>query len=162
MELDYEKDMYTDETALDVEWLHQANLARKYGKHVAELRKQVNKLEEKKKTIRAELIQYANRNPIEACGKEKPNAADIESYYRSQNEYKQVVNDLLDAQYELEYAEVAKNEIAFTRKATLENLVKLHGQQYFAGPSIPRDLSQERMKKEKQKEVNNKIRVKRK
>ena len=29
------------------------------------------------------------------------------------------------------------------RKTSLENLVRLHGQQYFAGPKMPRDLRKE-------------------
>lgn len=142
-ELDYESDITIDETALDVEWLEQAPLALRYGRHVAAMRRRVNHLDEKKKVTRSELIRKANEDPRECCGKDKPNAADIEAYYRAQPEYQQVVNDLLDAQYELDYAEMAKNEIAFTRKAALENLVRLHGQQYFAGPSVPRDLAKE-------------------
>jgi hypothetical protein len=51
-------------------------------------------------------------------------------------------------------AEVAKNEFSFTRKAALENLVQLHGQNYFAGPKVPRNLSKERdEKEERQKRV---------
>ena len=43
------------------------------------------------------------------------------------------------------------------RKDALENLVRLHGQQYFAGPKIPRDLPSEMEKRtNKNKEVNKK------
>jgi hypothetical protein len=36
----------------------------------------------------------------------------------------------------------------------LENLVQLHGQNYFAGPKVPRNLSKERdEKEERQKRV---------
>jgi hypothetical protein len=39
------------------------------------------------------------------------------------------------------------------RKSALENLVKLHGQQYFAGPMVPRDLTHEwKNKQQQQKE----------
>ena len=40
------------------------------------------------------------------------------------------------------------------QKTALENLVKLHGQQYFAGPSVPRDLSKEWERHERQKSVD--------
>jgi len=33
------------------------------------------------------------------------------------------------------------------RKDALENLVRLHGQQYFAGPKMPRDVQWERQQK---------------
>ena len=42
--------------------------------------------------------------------------------------------------------EVAQNAVKCidARKDSLENLVKLHGQNYFAGPKIPRDLKAQR------------------
>lgn len=148
MKLDYEEDMRIDETALDVEWLDQGTLALKYGKHLADLHKQVAKLEERKKTMRSELILKANQFPEESCGKEKPNTADIEAYYRNHERYKKIADELIEVQYEAEFAELAKNEIVFTRRQALENLVILHGQQYFSGPSMPRNLPQEREKRE--------------
>ena len=152
--LDYESDMRIDETALDVEWLGQAELAFQYGKHVAGLRRKVRDLEEKKKTIRSEAILQVNNDPQGLIGKAKPNAGDIEAYYRTSQEYKDAVTELNEMYEELEHAENAKNEISFTRKKALENLVILHGQMYFAGPSIPRDLHHEVMQKRKA-EVSN-------
>ena len=148
--LDYEKDTHIDATALDVEWLEQAELARKYGKHIAGLRRNVRRLEEKKKTIRSELILQVNNDPQALIGKAKPNANDIEAYYRTESVYKEAVEELNDAYEELEHGENAKNEIAFTRKKALENLVILHGQMYFAGPAVPRNLSKEIEKRNQQ------------
>jgi hypothetical protein len=69
------------------------------------------------------------------------------------------------AMKEFNLVDIAKNEISFTRKAALENLVQLHGQQYFAGPKMPRDLKEEiRKHKEAQErsvEVNSKVRLRR-
>ena len=48
------------------------------------------------------------------------------------------------------------------KKSALENLVKLHGQMYFAGPSIPRDLDKEWEKREKEKRVSDGIQARRK
>lgn len=135
--------MRIDETALDIEWLEQASLAMKYGRYWADCKRAATHAEEKVKVIRADLIKKANSNPQKYCGKDKPNAADIEAFYRKQPEHIAAKDAWVDAQYELDMAEVAKNEISFTRKAALENLVKLHGQLYFAGPKVPRDLFQE-------------------
>lgn len=158
-DFDYENDVSLDEDSLDVEWLEQAGLALKYGRHVADLRLEAKQLDERKKVVRSELIKEANAQPEACTGKVKPNAADIEAYYYRHPRYQETVNELLEKQHELELAEVAKNEIAFTRKAALENLVRLHGQQYFAGPSVPRDLSQERQKRAKQKNVDKNVKV---
>lgn len=162
MELNYEEDIKIDDSALDVEWLEQAALALKYAKHVAILRRKVQKLEEKKKTLRSELILKVNKDPVGCCNKEKPNASDIEAYYRANGTYKGIVDELVETQYELEFSEFARSEIAFTRKAALENLVKLHGQNYFAGPSVPRDLTKESQEMHRQREVNKKIKINRK
>jgi len=152
--LDYEKDMKIDSDSLDIEWLEQASLALKYGKHLCALQAEVKQLREKVKTVRSELIRRANDDPEGCCNKAKPNAADIEAYYRSHDDYKLAVEAAQEAEYELEFAEVAKNEICYTRKAALENLVILHGQQYFAGPKVPRNISKEWEAKQKQRDTN--------
>lgn len=152
--MNYENDIRIDETALDIEWLEQASLAMKYGKHYAICRKKLAEAEERVKVVRAMLIAEANEDPQECCNKDKPNAADIEAYYRKHKKHKLAKEQWMEAQFELDMAEIAKNEISFTRKAALENLVRLHGQQYFAGPQIPRELSYEVQQKAKQKKAD--------
>jgi hypothetical protein len=152
--MNYEDDIRIDETALDVEWLEQASLAMKYGRHYAECRRRLTLAEEKIKVLRSELIQEANDDPVKRCNKEKPNAADIEAYYRNDKRHKAAKAEWVEAQFELDIAEVAKNEISFTRKAALEALVTLHGQQWFAGPKMPRDLSFEVQQKQKQRRAD--------
>lgn len=156
-ELDYEKDMKIDPDALDIEWLEQAPLALQYARYLGEIRAEVKRATEQKKIKRSELIQEANASPEACCGKAKPNAADIEAYYRTHDDYKEVVEKLISQEEELAYAELAFNEIAWTRKKALENLVTLHGQQYFAGPKMPRNISKEWKAKQKQRNTNAKI-----
>ena len=114
--INYEEDMTIDSSALDVEWLGQASLALRYGKHFVQLGLQVAKLQERKKTLRSELIQEVNRDPEKCCNKAKPNASDIEAYYRVHPDYQTLIEELLQAEYELQYADVAKWQIAATRK----------------------------------------------
>ena len=144
MSIDYARDLLIDETALDLEWLNQASLAMKYGRHFADCARLCRKAEENKKVIRSGLIRQANLHPMECCQKPKPTGADIEAYYRTHSDYIEAVEDLIEAEYEKTMAEIAKNEMCFTRKAALENLVTLHGQQYFAGPAVPRNLAKEK------------------
>lgn len=142
--MNYEEDMRIDETALDVEWLDQAELALKYGKYWARCNKRLIQAEEKIKVIKAELVTEVNADPEGCCNKEKPTAVDIEAYYRNHKRHKQAKEEWMEAQFELDIATVAKNEISFTRKAALENLVTLYIGNYFAGPKVPRDLVEER------------------
>jgi len=158
-DIDYERDVVIDESALDVEWLNQPALALKYARLSAYWNDKVRRLDERKKTIRSELILKVNGDPGKLLGKDKPNAGDIEAYYRAQPEYIAVVEELNDATAEAEYATLAKDEICYTRKKALENLVVLHGQQYFAGPTVPRDLSAEYRASESQRRSNAKVKI---
>jgi len=161
MELNYEEDIKIDETALDVEWLEHSKIAIKYAQLAADKRKQAKHSEEKTKTVRSELINEANADPDNTVGKSKTNAADIEAYYRTHPRYKEAKEEEIEAQHEADMAELAQKEISYGRRKALENLAALHAQMYFAGPSAPRDLSNERQKKEaereKQKEANKKV-----
>jgi FMN phosphatase YigB (HAD superfamily) len=161
MGLDYEKDIQIDPEALDVEWLRQGRLALRYGKNLVNWRERVNRLEEKKKTTRSELVEFANRNPQEACEKDKPTMTDIEAYYRNHKDYKDVIEELIDAKSELEMAEIAHKEISVTRKGVLEHLVRLFLANYFVGPTIPRDINKEWEDSQKDKATQSKIKTKR-
>jgi hypothetical protein len=152
--MNYEKDLRIDADALDLEWIGQATLSMKYVKHFAQCRKRLTNAEENIKVIRAELIQKANSDPVRFCKKEKPNAADIEAYYRNHPRHKEAKDEWVEAQYEFTMAEGAKNEFSFTRKAALENMVTLHGQNYFAGPSMPLNLNREWEKKQAKEDAN--------
>jgi hypothetical protein len=153
--MNYEQDRKIDCDALDIEWTEQTAVAMKYIQHYAECRRTLTNAEEKIKVVRAELIEEANENPMKCCKKDKPNAADIEAFYRNDKRHKEAKEEWVEAQYELDMAEGAKSEICFTRKAALENLVLLHQQQYFAGPRVPRNLSSEIQKRrDKEKETN--------
>ncbi len=160
MELDYEKDMYIDETFLDVEWLEQSSLAGRYIKNAIHMRKLERRASEVVKTTRSELINNVNQDPQGTTGKSKPNSADIEAHYRRDEEYKKVKDKWIQAEYEASYAEMAQKEISYGRRTSLENLVTLHGDNYFAGPKVPHDLTKAR--EEKQKQSNRKVQMGRK
>jgi hypothetical protein len=78
-----------------------------------------------------------------------------------QPEYKDAIDQFLNAKYEYDMAMAAVRAID-QKKTALENLVRLHGQQYFAGPSVPRDLTKEWEKTESQKQTNKKVSIRRK
>ena len=142
--MNYEEEMIIDETALDVEWVEQARLSLKYGRHWAECKNELTLAEENIKLVRSELIKEANEDPEGCLGEGiKPTAPVVEAYYRNHKRHKAAKQEWVEAMFEANVAEIAYKEVSWTRKAALENLVKLHGQQYFAGPSVPRNLSEE-------------------
>ena len=142
--MNYEQDIVINESALDVEWINQASLAAKYGRNWAECKQELLLAEENIKLVRSELIKQVHEDPDKYLGADiKPTGPVVEAYYRNHKRHKAAKQEIADAQFEANVAEIAYKEISYTRKAALENLVKLHGQQYFAGPSVPRDLSEE-------------------
>lgn len=145
--MNYEKDMKIDDSALDVEWLEQAELAMRYGKYWADANRDLLRAEETLKITKAELINKVNSDPQGTVQKDRPTDTDKDAYCRTHPLYKEAVENLINAQYELDMAAIAKNEISFTRKAALENLVVLFSQNYFAGPSVARNLKVERSKR---------------
>lgn len=157
MALDYKMDVQIDETALDVEWFEQSSLAMRYGTHYAYCKKRLIEAEEKVKVTRAELVKRANSDPMRFCKKDKPIAADIEAYYRTHPRHKAAKDEWIKAQFECDIAEIAKSEISFTRKAALENLVKLYLGGYFAGPSVPRNIIKEMKSRRQEQAEQNKV-----
>jgi len=140
-ELDYERDSEIDITNLDVELLMQSEIARKYGKYLVYIRAQEKRSHERVKTIRSELVDEVNRNPIETTNKKSPNAGDIEAYYRRDEKYKQAKEEWIELAADLESAELAQREISYGRRRSIEGLIQLHGQQWYAGPKVPKNIT---------------------
>lgn len=148
MEIDYENDIIIDESALDVEWLNQPELAIKYGKYWALCNRNYLSIVEQLKLLKARLINECFETNSKAT------ALMVDAFVRTNDEHIDLKEQLVKAQYKLNIAEIAKNEISYSRKMALENLVKLHGQNYFSSPNMPRDISTEAALKNKQRKVD--------
>ena len=154
-ELEFEEDVRIDADALDVEWLQQAALMGKYCRHAASIANLVDITKERLDVIRAQLDKDIRSAPNKYAI-EKITEGAIQGAITLQEVYQQVSRDLINARYEFEMAKAAVRAID-QRKDALENLVRLHGQQYFAGPSVPRDLSKEWEDRERGKRVDAKV-----
>lgn len=148
--MNYEMDVTTDESALDVEWLEQSALTLKYGMNCAKARDIMDRSKEKLELVRAELDAKIRKHP-ERYDIQKLTEAVVQNSIITNTYYQDTMEAYLQAKNDYEMARVALNAIE-TKKAALENLVRLHGMNYFAGPAVPRDLTkewanQERIKK---------------
>lgn len=160
--MDYEKDTSIDPNSLDIEWLDQPSLMMKYSSISAELHKKADLAKERVDWIKAELDQEIRANP-EDFELSKITEATVAAAILQSSKYKKAMQEYLEIRFEWEISRGAVNAIEH-KKSALENLVKLHGQQYFAGPSIPRDLSHEWQQKQEQNRSNEAVikRMKRK
>ena len=153
--MDYLDDIRIDESALDVEWLRQASLTFQYGTHQAKMKRIVDRKKEELDLVKADLDKKIRSNP-ENYKIDKITEAAIQATILQQEDYQEINSELIDARYELEIASAALRALE-QKKSALENLVRLNGQNYFAGPSVPRDLTKEWERTEKTKESNTKI-----
>lgn len=154
--MNYEQDITIDEAALDVEWTIQPNLMMKYARHAANMRLEMDKAKEALELVKAEIDKDIRLHP-EKYEIEKITDKVVENTIPMQSRYKGASNDYIQAKFESDLAYSVVKAID-ARKDALENLVRLHGQQYFAGPKIPRNLHDEvEKKKEKQREINQSI-----
>jgi len=158
-EMDYEEFMDIDDQSLDVEWLEQPKKMVQMVQQAAFAKKQMDQAKDNVSFVRAELAKKIRVAP-EKYGLDKVTETAISGVVDLEKEFRSAQNEFLEARFEYE---VAKGSCDATeqRKSALENLVKLHGQQYFAGPRVPRNIGEERQKyrekKAKKKEVNSSI-----
>jgi len=146
--MNYEKDIEIDETSLDIEWLEQPKLFMQYSRHLADMRRRADETKQTLDIVRAEIDRDAREDPekFQITGKVTEGA--ITSAVLTNDKYKKAYQDFLDAKYEMDMALSAVRAFE-QRKDALENLVRLHGQEYFAGPRVPRDLHEEKEKRRK-------------
>ena len=150
--MNYERDMAVDESALDVEWLRQPQLMLRYTRHTAEMKRQADQAKEAVDVEAADLDRRI-RNKPRAFSLDKPTEAGVRNAIVLQPAYQRATAAYIDAKYEYDMAMAAVRAMD-QRKTALENLVRLHGMAYFAGPSVPRDLSKEWETKQHQKKAN--------
>jgi hypothetical protein len=154
--MNYDDEIRIDDSALDVEWLEQPSLMMKYAHKAAEARRYLDQMKEKLELVKAEIDKDIRTQP-EKFGIEKITENVVTNTIITQDRYKKANNTVIDAKFEVDIAQSAVIAIS-QRKDALENLVRLHGQQYFAGPKMPRDLNSEVAKRqERQKEVSKEI-----
>lgn len=159
MVIDYEKDVSINPDALDVEWLEQPQLMLKYGKLAAYTKLEADRAKERLEVIKAELDKDIRMNP-DKYDITKITESVVINTILLQPEYQAANEEYIKLNYEAALARYTVQAID-TKKEALENLVKLYGMQYFAGPSVPRDLSSEWQVMKKQESANSKIEIRR-
>ena len=152
-ELNYEKDLRIDDSALDLELLEQASLFMMYAKHYANTQRSLDEEKQKLDIVKADIDKQIREHP-EKFKIEKVTEGAIQSAILTEGSYNIAYKKYLDAQYEKNMAGNAVQSMNM-RKEMLEGMIKLLAQSYFAGPSVPHDLS--KLKKEREKITESRI-----
>lgn len=140
----WEGDVAIDPDALDVEWVRQAALFGKYSKLQAIARDKADRLKERLDVFDAEFGLKIRQAP-HIYGLDKVTEGSVQATILTATKHQELAAQLADARFELDVISGAVRALDH-KKAALENLVRLQGQNYFAGPSAPRDLSAEWVK----------------
>lgn len=158
--LNYEADLHIDIDALEVEWMNQPALFMRYSKQLAEARDIFAQDSEKEDVLRAELASDIRKRPTVYEMEKVTEGSLNETVTRclAVNDFGMPTRDkeaidiikrfraahtmALDGKNNVDLLEAAVR--AFNqRKDALENLVRLHAQNYFAGPSVPHEVGRE-------------------
>lgn len=146
-ELNLDQDLSIDPDSLDVEWLRQPRLFMKWSEMFADASNELEDAKMKLEVTRAEVDAAIRLNPEEFMGNVKVTEGSISATILTHKDYQAVNQEYLRLRYRADLLKKAVSAMEQKRDA-LENLVKLHGQNYFAGPSSPRDLKGEFSRRE--------------
>jgi hypothetical protein len=138
--MSYEQDMYIDENVLDVELLEQPSLMAKYSRMLAEAQRDRDLAKENLDLVKAE-IDLDIRDHPQNYKLTKVTEAAITNCILMEEDFQTAQKEWNEANFQVNVLQGIIKAIDHRRSA-LENLVKLYGQNYFAGPSIPHDLSE--------------------
>ena len=161
--LDYERDIQIDHNALDVEWVRQSELMYRYTKHAAQTRATMDEAKERLDVVKARLDAAIRENPPKYGLDGRVTEAAIQNAILLQREYEEASHEYAETRYENDIAQGAVRAID-QRKTALENLVRLLGMSYFAGPQAPRDLDvefEQSLRRKKQQAENSRVKIQR-
>lgn len=157
--MSYESDILIDESALDVEWLDQPRRMVEYTRLAAEARRGLDFAQENVEFVKATLDRAIRADPARygvVAGSRGVTEDSIKAGIQVHEEYQIAAREAIDRRYEHEVA-VGAVRAFDQRKTALENLVRLHGQSYFAGPAVPRDLPAERQRRDRETQARVRI-----
>lgn len=138
---DFEQDILIDPEALDVECCRQAELFHKWSELASKVKGEVEKAKFDMDTVFARLDLKVRKRPGK-YGLEDPKEAAVKATVSTHPDYLAAVAKYHDWRAESLWLDRAVDALEM-KKRMLEELVKLHGLQYFAGPSSPRNLAKE-------------------
>lgn len=128
-----QQDLIIDEYELIKEWLNQAKLFNDYAQIKSDVDYALSKAKENLDVVSAEIRLDIVKDP-EIYGIKKYTEKILDALIFNEEDYKEQKNIVMAKTYERDMASNAVKAIEM-RKSALENIVKLHGQNYFATPS---------------------------
>jgi hypothetical protein len=127
--------------SLEVEWLRQPRLYGKYSAKLADAKKDLSEAKAAEEVTEAEVKRRIRRNP-QKYGMNKITEPAVKETMVLHPLYQRAVAAVNSAKHVVDVLEGLINTLEH-RKRTLENLVTLHGQNYFSKPKSPKGYGRE-------------------
>jgi hypothetical protein len=153
----WKSDVEIDVDALDIQWAKQASLFGEYCMEQAKARASLDALKERLDVKVAGLGLKIRANPAQ-FGLEKITESSVQAVILLDAECAKLREEIAVAQYEFEVMGAAVRALD-QKKSALENLVRLQGQNYFAGPSVPREIGKEWIKEVERNGARDKVKA---
>lgn len=140
-----------DQSALDEEWLRQPSLYYEWASQLSDAKAKLDSAKADLELTRAELDLAIRGKPAE-YGLEKVTESVIGSSVLLQQEYKEALSFFNKKKHRVDVINAVVSALDHKKKA-LENLVWLHGQNYFSAPQAPTNESREQLNESKKKKA---------
>lgn len=134
---------------LDEEWLRQPRLYHDYAVKLADARATWERAKAAREVVQAELDRDARRSPS-LFGLDKVTEPAVEKAVLLHKRYQKANEEVIIAKHEMDVLQAAVDTLEHKKKA-LENMVSLHGRDYFAVPRATAETGPavERMKSDR-------------
>lgn len=140
-EMNYREDIAIDPDQLDVACLEQPSMVFDYNEEYARAKRRAERAKANIDLVKAQCIADIREN-FKEYGMAKYSETGAKSMAETMEEYIEAQEEYQEARYEQDVLSAAVKAFDH-RKSMLQELVQLHGASYFAGPSVPRELSKE-------------------
>ncbi len=153
----WKQDVEINPDQLDIQWCKQASLFGEYCVEQATARDAFDRAKERLEVYDAGLGLKIRANPAQ-FGLEKITESSVQAVILLDKEHARLSDELNTARYQLEVITAAVRALD-QKKSALENLVRLQGQNYFAGPSVPREIGKEWAKEAERNGARDKVKA---
>lgn len=123
-----------DPDALDIHWIKQPKLVYRYALKLAAAKLDLADAKNNLEIVKADLDKSIREDP-ENYGCSKLTEKAVENCVLSQGAYRRAVRDVNKSKHTVDVLEAAILALEHKKRA-LENLVTLHGQNYFSSPKV--------------------------
>jgi len=137
---DFQDDLVIDPNELDVQAAKQGELFFKWAEKAALAKAKVDETKLRLEVCAAEVSSKVRTDPGK-YGLSKVTEAGVETAVKESSEYREAYEDWIKARANSGLLDKAV-EAMEQKKRMIEVLITLHGQSYFAGPAVPRNIAE--------------------